>query len=133
MDKFTIMLVPSDGKAGKTFQISKGVLKALPFVIAIVCITMSYFSVDYYQMQKREYDNDVVFVENQHLKENITLLQIKMNSLSEQLERIHVFEKKIRSLTGLDKDVLSQPYMLQETSSNEAPVYEQLFKKEYRD
>ena len=57
------------------------------------------------------YENKHLSRENRQFKEQVQLFQIKINSLIEDLERIHVFEKKLRIITGIDDGDTTRPLL----------------------
>jgi murein DD-endopeptidase MepM/ murein hydrolase activator NlpD len=57
---------------------------------------------DYWNVLSQVYENKHLLVENRQLKEQVQLFQMKLNSITEDLERINVFERKLRSITGLE-------------------------------
>jgi len=57
------------------------------------------------------YRNKHLSIENRQLKEQIQLFQMKINALTEDLERIRVFEEKLKVITGLDIANLTTPVM----------------------
>ena len=63
----------------------------------------SIFAYDYWKILREIHKNKHLTLENLQLKEQIQLFQMKINSLTDDLERIHIFEKKLRIITGLEK------------------------------
>jgi murein DD-endopeptidase MepM/ murein hydrolase activator NlpD len=55
-------------------------------------------------------DGKYVNQENKILREQLQIMQMKINALGQDLERISIFEKKIRTITGLDREKLTRSY-----------------------
>lgn len=111
MDRyFTVMVIPEREKNVKSFRIPRIIFRALIFVFVLICILVGIFIYDYSKVLKQVYENKHLSIENRELKEQIQLFQMKMNSMSENIERISVFEKKLRVITGLENTDLSTPF-----------------------
>lgn len=97
------MIVPEREKGVHSFRIPKIALRAIVFLLVAITIVISILGYDYWQILSRVNENKHLIIENRALKEEITLFQMKINGLTESLERIHVFEKKLRIISGLDQ------------------------------
>jgi murein DD-endopeptidase MepM/ murein hydrolase activator NlpD len=105
------MVVPEREKGVRTFRIPRVVFQGIVFLIVSACILVSVLTYDYLKILKQVYENKHLTIENRQLEEQIQLFQRKLNSLTEDIERIHVFEKKLRIITGFEKHNLHSPLM----------------------
>ena len=125
MDKyFTIMIVPEREKGVKSLRIPRVFFHAAVFFSVVFIFLLAILTYDYWKILSQVYKNKHLTIENRQLKEQIQLFQMKINSLSEDLERIHVFEKKLRIITGVDESVdmtkeVKKPNPLHLTPMNE--------------
>jgi len=109
MDRyFTVMVVPEREKGVKSFRIPRVVFHALIFFVVIFMVLLGILTYDYWKILRQVYENKHLTIENRQLKEQIQLFQMKLNSLTEDLERIHTFEKKLRIITGIEEADLTQ-------------------------
>ncbi len=117
MDRyFTVMVVPEREKGVKSFRIPRVVFHAAIFFLVIFTILISILTYDYWKILRQVYENKHLTIENRQLQEQIQLFQMKLNSLTEDLERIHTFEKKLRIITGIEEANLTQS--LKDPNSN---------------
>lgn len=124
MDRyFTVMVVPEREKGVKSFRIPRMVFQAAIFFLVIFTILLSILTYDYWKILRQVYENKHLTIENRQLQEQIQLFQMKLNSLTEDLERIHTFEKKLRIITGIEEANLSQS-LKDPNSSGQYPVNE---------
>ena len=103
------MVVPEREKGVKSFRIPRVVFHAAVFFIVIFMVLLGILTYDYWKILRQVYQNKHLTIENRQLKEQIQLFQMKLNSLSEDLERIHIFETKLRTITGLEDADLTHP------------------------
>lgn len=117
MDRyFTVMVVPEREKGVKSFRIPRVVFHAAIFFMVVFTILLSILTYDYWKILRQVYENKHLTIENRQLQEQIQLFQMKLNSLTEDLERIHTFEKKLRIITGIEEADLTQS--LKDPNSN---------------
>lgn len=103
MDKYyTIMVIPERQKGVKSFKIPALVFRSIAFISVLVLLLLGVFAYDYWKILQQVYENKHLSIENRQLKEQIQLFQMKMNSLADDLKRIHTFERKLRVITGLE-------------------------------
>ena len=104
MDKyFTIMIIPEREKGVKSFRIPKVMFRAIVFFSVITLVIVGILAYDYSKLINQVYKNKHLTIENRQLKEQIELFDRKLNSLTEDIKRIHIFEKKLRVITGLEE------------------------------
>ncbi len=109
MDKyFTIMVVPEREKGVRSFRIPRMVFHAAMFLAVISTLLLGILGYDYWKILSQVYENKHLTIENRQLKEQIQLFQMKVNTLTKDIDRIHVFEKKLRVITGLESTDLNR-------------------------
>jgi murein DD-endopeptidase MepM/ murein hydrolase activator NlpD len=110
LDKHTtLMIIPETDKQVRTFRIPNIFVRSFVFLIVVCSIVLGILIYDYWKILGQIYETKYLTQENKQLKEQIQLFQMKVNSLSQDLERIHIFEQKLRIITGLDKEDTSRP------------------------
>lgn len=102
MDRyFTIMIVPERDKGVRSLRMPRVVFHALTFLLVATIGLLSILIFDYWKILKQVHENKHLTIENRQLKEQIQLNQMKINAVTEDIERIRTFEKKLRIITGL--------------------------------
>tara|TARA_R110000868_G_scaffold38661_3_gene135089 strand:- start:10353 stop:11405 length:1053 start_codon:yes stop_codon:yes gene_type:complete len=104
------MIVPEREKGVRSFRIPRVLFHALFFTGVITVILLGIFSYDYYKILKQVYENKYLTIENRQLKEQIQLFNMKINALTEDIERIQTFEKKLRTITGIEQVDMTKPF-----------------------
>jgi len=103
VDKYyTVMVIPERQKGVKSFKIPALVFRSIAFISVMVFLLLGVLAYDYWKILQQVYENKHLSIENRQLKEQIQLFQMKMNSLADDLKRIHTFERKLRVITGLE-------------------------------
>ena len=103
LDKhYTIMIVPEKDKRVKSFKIPGVFMRSIAFVIVLLSILVGILLYDYWKILQQISENKHLSLENRQLREQIQLFQMKVNSLSDDLQRIKTFENKLRIITGLE-------------------------------
>ena len=97
------MVIPEGTKNTISFRIPKVIWNSLAIIIAFTTIILGVLTYDYFQILRQVYKNKYLSTENSQLKEQIQVLQLKMNSLLTDIERIQEFEKKLRIMSGAEK------------------------------
>jgi len=103
------MVIPEREKGVRSFRIPKTLFKGAIFLCVLVVFLVGILVYDYRQILGQVYKNKHLSIENRQLKEQIQLFQMKINTLAEDIERIHTFEKKLRIITGIKKQDLTMP------------------------
>ncbi len=112
MDRYvTIMLVPDREKGVLSLRLPRVVFQALVFFGVAFTILLGILSYDYWKILRQVYENKYLSIENRQLKEQIQLFQMKLNALTEDIERISTFEKKLRIITGYEVTDMQQNIM----------------------
>lgn len=103
MDRYyTLMIIPEKNKDVRSIKIPRLVFKSLVFLFLTFIVLLGILTYDYWNVLSQVYENKHLLVENRQLKEQVQLFQMKLNSITEDLERINVFERKLRAITGLE-------------------------------
>lgn len=104
MDRYyTVMIIPEKEKGVKSVRIPRMLFRSLAFIVGMFLILLIVLGYDYWQILQQVYANKHLTIENRQLKEQIQLFQMKMNSLSDDIQRIHTFERKLRVITGIEQ------------------------------
>lgn len=110
MDRFfTIMIVPEKERGILSFRVPRLIFNSFIFIFVVTTIVLGILIFDYWKVLRQVYENKHLIVENRHLKEQIQLFQMKINTLSTDIERIQTFEKKLRVITGLGETPKGHP------------------------
>lgn len=109
MDRyFTIMVIPEREKGVKSFRIPRIIFHAASLIFVVVIFLMIILIYDYSKILHQVYENKHLAIKNKRLTEQIELFQMKINTLTEDIERIHTFEKKLRIITGMENADLTE-------------------------
>lgn len=106
---FTVMVIPEREKGVKSFRVPRIVFHAVLFLVVVFIFLLGILGYDYWKIVKQIYQNKHLSIENRELKEQIQLFQMKINTLSDDIERIRTFEKKLRIITGAESYDTSRP------------------------
>ncbi len=106
---YTVLFVPEREKGVRSFRLPRLVAFALAFFTFIGLLSIGILTYDYLKILQQVYRNKHLSIENRQLKEQIQLFQMKINALTEDLERVRVFEEKLKIITGLDIANLTTP------------------------
>ena len=101
---WTIFVV-SNGEKGdlKEFHISGTRLKYSLAGLAILCLLLSVFAVDYFFTFSSHLDYQGYQIENQDLKSQLSQMHLKMEKLNIRLHQIEDFSHKIKVIAGLEQ------------------------------
>lgn len=103
MDRYyTIMLVPDREKGVRSIRVPRIVFRSILFISLALVTFVGIFIYDYFKVLRQVYENKYLTIENRQLKEQIQLFQMKINTLTTDIERINTFSKKLRVITGVD-------------------------------
>jgi len=103
------MIIPEREKGVKSFRIPAIFFRSGIFLIFLSVIFLGILGFDYYKMMHQTYKNKHLTIENRQLKEQVEMFDRKINTLTEDIERIHIFEKKLRIITGIEKADFRSP------------------------
>ncbi len=104
------MVVPERAKVVKSFRIPTLVYKSVAFMIVALLIVLGVILYDYAQIVRQVYKNKHLTLENRELREQIQIFQMKLNSLTNDINRIQIFEKKLKIMTGLSETEISEEH-----------------------
>ena len=99
---YTLMIIPEKNREVKSIKIPRLLFKSFIFLLISFIVLLGILTYDYWNVLSQVYENKHLLVENRQLKEQVQLFQMKLNSITEDLERINVFERKLRAITGLE-------------------------------
>ena len=99
---YTLMIIPEKNKEVRSIKIPRLLFKSLIFLFITFVVLLGILTYDYWNVLSQVYENKHLLVENRQLKEQVQLFQMKLNSITEDLERINIFERKLRAITGLE-------------------------------
>lgn len=110
MDKYyTIMVVPEKDKGIRSIKIPGIFVRSFAIVLVIASIFAGIMVYNYWTIIQQIHENKHLNLENRQLREQIQLFQMKVNTLSDDLSRIHTFENKLRIITGLEDVTRTAP------------------------
>jgi len=96
------MIIPEKEKGVRSFRIPRILFRTLLIISVLTFIMLLIFGYDYWKVISQVYENKHLAMENRLLKDQIQLFQMKMNGLTDDIERVHIFEKKLKVITGLE-------------------------------
>ncbi|MDH5580496.1 MAG: M23 family metallopeptidase [Bdellovibrionales bacterium] len=109
MDKhYTLMLISEREKGVKSIRIPSPFIKAGLFLLFLSFVLIGILSYDYIKLVNEAFKNKHLQIENRELREQVQLIDRKINTILDDIERIYVFEKKLRIITGTDKADLTR-------------------------
>ena len=106
---FTIMLVPDREEKIRSFRIPQVIFHSFLVIGVALLILISVLTYDYINIAKQVYINKHITIENRQLKEQLHLFNTQIGSLGRDLERINIFERKLRFIIGLDHNFDRSP------------------------
>lgn len=113
------MVVPEKEQNIKSLKIPGFIFRAILFISALSIIIIGILAYDYWKILQQVYENKHLNQENRQLREQLQLFQMKLSSFTEDLERIHIFEKKVRIISGLEEAKNQPPLMQKAPDENE--------------
>lgn len=106
---YTIMIIPEREKGVRSFKVPRVIFNGIIFIIFLVIAVAGILSYDYIKILKQVYENRHLSIENRQLKEQIQLFNMKLNTITEDMERVQLFEKKLKVITGYEDFDLKSP------------------------
>lgn len=103
------MLIPERNKGVKSFRIPHFIFHGLVFLAVASLFLLAILGYNHWKILRQVYENKHLTIENRQLKEQIQLFHMKVGRLSEDIERIHTFEKKLRIITGIEESSRKSP------------------------
>ncbi len=96
------MIVPERGKGFKSFRVPKVVFRGFIIISIVSLFFLGILAYDYFEILRQGQKNKYLSIENGQLKEQVEIFDKKLNSLIVDIERIQVFEKKLKIITGIE-------------------------------
>lgn len=124
MDRYyTLMLIPEKNQQIKSIKIPTLAIKMFSVFAFAILLFLAIILIDYWGLMQNVVDNKHVSMENKQLREQLQIFQMKINSLTNDVERISIFEQKLRTITGLEREKLTKSYfetlqVIQEQNQN---------------
>ena len=119
---FTIMIVPERGKGFKSFRVPKVLFRGFILLLVVSIFFLGILAYDYFEILRQGQKNKYLSIENAQLKEQVEIFDKKLNSLIVDIERIQVFEKKLKIITGIeDNSLKKEPLGEEEKNEISAP------------
>ena len=105
---FTIMIVPERGKGFRAFRVPKIIFRGIIILLIVSLFFLCILAYDYVEILRQGQKNKYLSIENAQLKEQVEIFDKKLNSLIVDIERIQVFEKKLKIITGIEDNSLTK-------------------------
>jgi len=96
------MIIPEKEKGVRSFKIPGLFFRSFAFLIVLLSTLLGILMYDYWKILQQIHENKHLNSENRQLRSEIQRFQNKINSLAGDLQRINIFEKKLRIITGLE-------------------------------
>ena len=103
------MIVPEREKGVRSFRVPNILFRAILLMGGVAVFVLFILAYDYWEILRRVYENRHLSIENRQLKEQIQLFNMKINSLTDDIERIQAFEKKLRIISGIEQSDMTTP------------------------
>jgi murein DD-endopeptidase MepM/ murein hydrolase activator NlpD len=101
------MLVPERDKGVRSLRIPRILFRAMTVLCFLTLGLIAILLFDYWKILQQVHEKKHLTIENRQLREQIQLNQMKINAVTEDIERIRTFERKLRIITGLQEVDLS--------------------------
>jgi murein DD-endopeptidase MepM/ murein hydrolase activator NlpD len=111
------MLIPQNSEKVKSIKIPGLFFKSAIAVVSVFILFCGILIFDYWKVLSQINENKHLSIENNQLREQVQVFQMKLNSLSDDLSRINTFEKKLRIITGLEDRTQATIPMIKEDNS----------------
>jgi murein DD-endopeptidase MepM/ murein hydrolase activator NlpD len=102
------MIVPERGKGFKSFRVPKVIFRGIVILLVVSLFFLGILAYDYFEILRQGQKNKYLSIENAQLKEQVEIFDKKLNSLIVDIERIQVFEKKLKIITGIEDSSLTK-------------------------
>ncbi len=118
------MIIPEKDKGVKSFKIPGVLMRSLAFVVVLISILFGILIYDYWKILQQISENKHLSLENVQLRQQIQLFQMKMKSLTQDIEKIRIIENKLRIITGLEDVTKSRPIMPSTNDSKDLMMHD---------
>lgn len=102
--KFTFFIVSNQTGQTRKLVISSVWMKAASFVGAVIILVFAAGMVDYFGLLLQSLENKRLHSENTQLIKQFQLVESKVNSLENSLERVKTFTTKLKLITNIDAE-----------------------------
>lgn len=102
--KLTIFLVSNQDGTTRKFVISATLMKTATFIGAIAILVFAAGMVDYFGLLVQSLENKRLRIENAQLIKQFQVVEGKVSSLENSLERVKTFTTKLKLITNIDAD-----------------------------
>lgn len=102
--KLTLFLVSNDNGQTRKFVISATWMKAATFIGAVVILVFAAGMVDYFGLLVQSLENKRLRTENAQLLKQFQVVEGKVSSLENSLERVKTFTTKLKLITNIDAE-----------------------------
>jgi len=102
--KITLFLVSNQTGQTRKFVISATWMKAATFISAVVILVFAAGMVDYFGLLLQSLENKHLRAENAQLIKQFQVVETKVSSLENSLERVKTFTTKLKLITNVDAE-----------------------------
>lgn len=106
MEKKSFTILITSNRRGKTqsLTISAAWLKAIIFLVGVLLVTFGAATVDYVGLLLEAGENKVLKTENAQLRRQFQIVESKIGSLENSLERVKNYSTKLRLITSIEDE-----------------------------
>ncbi|RYZ75258.1 MAG: M23 family peptidase, partial [Proteobacteria bacterium] len=102
--KLTLFVVSNESGHTRKFVISSTWMKAATFFAAVVILVIAAAMVDYFGLLVQSLENKKLRAENAQLIKQFQIVEGKVSSLENSLERVKTFTTKLKLITNVDAE-----------------------------
>lgn len=102
--KLTFFIVSNQTGHTRKFVISSVWLKAATFIVAVIILVFAAGLVDYFGLLLQSLENKRLRSENMELLKQFQVVESKVSSLENSLERVKTFTTKLKLITNIDAE-----------------------------
>lgn len=102
--QLTLFLVSNESGQTKKLVVSSSWLKTVTFIGAVLIIAFVAGFVDYFGLMMQAMENKKLRAENAQLNKQLQLVESKVSSLENSLERVKIFTTKLKLITNIDAE-----------------------------
>lgn len=100
----TLFFVSNDTGKTRKFVVSSSWLKMVSFIGAILLLAFVAGFVDYFGLMMQAMENKKLRAENAQLNKQLQMIETKVSSLENSLERVKIFTTKLKLITNTDAE-----------------------------
>jgi murein DD-endopeptidase MepM/ murein hydrolase activator NlpD len=102
--QLTLFLVSNETGRTKKLVVPSSWLKTITFIIAVLVVAFVAGFVDYFGLMMQAMENKKLRAENAQLNKQLQLVESKVSSLENSLERVKIFTTKLKLITNIDAE-----------------------------